>query len=243
MGSDSPRVLATICARGGSKGIPNKNIRVVGGKPLLAHAINCAEACPSVDQIVISTDSDEIAAVAESYGVPVPFRRPAEMASDTAGKIHTIRHATRYVEETQDLTPDIVVDLDVGVPLRTAEDVTACVDVLVEHLELDAAVTVYESERNPYFNMVEFEGNRVRLVVQPRTGFVRRQDAPDVYSVSPSVFAFRRSRMDSVTHLFDGKWGACIIPRRRAVDIDTEIDLEFVDFLLSRDNGKVIDDI
>ena len=234
MGRNDLRVLATICARGGSKGLPGKNIRSLLGKPLLAYAIECARACPVVSHIVVSTDSDEIAAVAEAWGVPVPFRRPPELASDTSAKIGAIRHATQYVEEHGNYYPDIVVDLDVGVPLRAPEDITACVDILVAYPHLDAAVTVYEAERNPYFNMVEFEGECVRLVKQAPRPLVRRQDAPPVYSVSPSVFSFRRDRLMSVTHLYAGRWGACIVPRERAIDIDHEADFQFVEFLLTR---------
>lgn len=234
MGRNNLRVLATICARGGSKGIPGKNIRPLLGKPLLAYAIECAQACPVVDHIVVSTDSDGIATVAEAWGVPVPFRRRPELASDTSAKIHAIRHATQYVEEHENYYPDIVVDLDVGAPLRAPEDITACVNVFVTYPHLEAAVTVYEAERNPYFNMVEFEGERVRLVKQAPKPLVRRQDAPSVFSVSGSVFAFRRDSLMSVTHLYEGRWGACIVPRERAIDIDHEIDFEFVEFLLMR---------
>lgn len=237
MGDSGPRVLATICARGGSKGIPSKNTRSMLGKPLLGYAVECARRCRTVGHIVVSTDSDEIAEVAEACGMAVPFRRPAEFASDTAAKIHAIRHATRYVEEHEGFSPDIVVDLDVGVPLRTPDDVTACVDVLVADSTLDAAVTVYEAERSPYFNMVEFEGDHVRLVKQPPAGLVRRQDAPQVYGVTPSVFAYRRDRLMTITHLYAGKWGACVVPRERAIDIDSEVDFQFVEFLLSRQSS------
>jgi CMP-N-acetylneuraminic acid synthetase len=232
------QVLATICARAGSKGIVGKNIRPLLAKPLLAYTIECAQACTMVDHIVVSTDSDEIAAVAEKCGICVPFRRPPELASDDSAKIHAIRHATQFVEEHENHFPDVVVDLDVGVPLRVPEDITACIDVLLGYPNLDAAVTVYEAERSPYFNMVEFEGERVRLVKRAPKQLVRRQDAPPVYSVSPSVFAFRRHRLMFVTHLYEGCWGGCIVPRERAIDIDHEIDFQFVEFLLKRRHDR-----
>ena len=182
---------------------------------------------------MVSTDSDEIASVAEESGVSVPFRRPPEFASDTAAKIDAIRHATEYVEQHEGFQPDVVVDLDVGVPLRTPEDVTACIEIMARHSHLDGAVTVYESERSPYFNMVEFEDERVRLVKQPKVGLVRRQDAPPVFSVSPSIFAYRRSSLMWITHLYEGAWGASVVPRERAIDIDAELDFRFVEFLMS----------
>lgn len=185
-----------------------------------------------VGHVVLSTDGDDIAAVAEECGLPVSFRRPPELASTTAAKIDAIRHATEYVEEHENFFPTIIVDLDIGVPLRTPEDITACVERLEEHKDLDAVVTVYEAERNPYFNMVELEGHFARLVKQSPVGFVRGQDAPPVYGVSPSVFAWRRERL-SVVHLYEGCWGAHIVPRLRAIDIDQEIDFQFVEFLLT----------
>ncbi len=232
-----PRVLATICARSGSKGLPGKNIRTLLGKPLIVYAIESARACPTVGHVVISTDSDEIAAVAEAYGVPVPFRRPQEMASDTAPKILAIRHAVAYVEEHDGFFADIVMDLAVDVPLRAPEDITACVRVLETHPDFDAAVTVYESERNPYFNMVEFDGEQVRLV-KPGLNLVARQAAPAVYSVSGSVFAWRRASLPLVTHLYEGRWVASIVPRERAIDIDHEMDFQFIEFLMRRKKGK-----
>lgn len=238
MVSSAPRVLATICARGGSKGVPGKNIRPLLGKPMLAYTIECARSCPAVGQIVISTDSDEIATVAEAYGVGVPFRRPPEMASDSAAKILAIRHATLFAEEQLGFEPEIVVDLDVGAPLRAPEDITACVGVLADSPELDAAVTVFEADRNPYFNMVEFEGEQVRLV-KPGPPLVYRQAAPRVYGVSGAVFAWRRSSLMSVTHLYEGRWGATIIPRERAVDVDYELDFQFIEFLLRRGRGEL----
>lgn len=232
------KVLATICARGGSKGVPGKNIRLLYGKPLIVYTLEVARSCPVVSQVVVSTDSDEIAAVAEDCGIEVPFRRPSEMANDSAPKIQAIRHATLYVEKHEGYYPDIIVDLDVGAPMRKPEDITSCVSLLVQRPELDAAVTVYPAERNPYFNMVEFENDMIRLV-KDGGNFVCRQDAPEVFSVSGSVFAWRRkSLMDlSATHLYQGRWGGCVIPRERAIDIDHELDFQFIEFILSKQAG------
>jgi CMP-N-acetylneuraminic acid synthetase len=200
---------------------------------LIAYTLDAARACAAVGHIVVSTDSDEIAAAAEAQGVPVPFRRPAEMASDTAAKILAIRHATLFVEEQLGYFPDIIVDLDVGAPLRVPEDVAACVRLLAGRSDLDAAVTVYPADRNPYFNMVEFDAAVLKLV-KSGPPLVARQSAPPVYAVSGSVFAWRRSALLRVTHLFEGRWGGCIIPRERAIDIDSELDFEFAEFLMTR---------
>lgn len=233
-----PRVLAIVCARGGSKGVPGKDIRPLLGRPLIAYTIESARACSTVGHIVVSTESDEIAAVVEANGVQVPFRRPAEMASNSAPKILAIRHATEYVEAHEGFAPEIVVDLGVDAPLRFPEDISACVNVLQTQPTLDAAVVVYEAERNPYYTMVEFEGEQIRLV-KPGLRIVARQSAPLVYSVSGSVFAWRRNALASVTHLYEGRWGACIVPAERAIDIDREIDFQFAEFLMTKRRAEL----
>ena len=234
MNNSAPKVLATICARGGSKGMPRKNVMNLMGRPLISYTLDCARKCPAVGHLVVSTDSDEIAEVVESLGVVVPFRRPTELASDSAAKIGAIRHATAYVEEHEGFRPDIVVDLDISVPLRTPDDVAGCVQVLVAADDLDAAVSIYEPDRNPYYTMVEPDGNRIRLSKQPARGIIRRQDVPPVYGVSGSVFAYRRSRLDTIEHLYAGAWGGYLIPRERAIEVDTEVDLRFVEIMMSR---------
>lgn len=234
---NQPKVLATICARGGSKGVEGKNLRSLMGKPLISYSIECAKACPDVDRVILSTDNDDIAAVSKECGLPARFRRPAEMASDTAGKIDAIRHATLFVEEHDNFFPDIVVDLDITAPLRAAEDVTACIDYFGKH-DVDAVLTAYEAERNPYFNMVEFDGPVVHTVTTTPDQLVRRQDAPPVYSVTGSVFAYRRTKIMEIAHLFSGRWGACIVPRERAIDIDHELDFQFIEFIASRQAGS-----
>lgn len=226
-------VLATICARGGSKGVPGKNLRPLLGTPLIAYTVACARACAEVDAVVVSTDDDAIAAAAEAAGVPVPFRRPAEMASDTAAKLPVIRHAADWIERHQGLKAEIVVDLDVTVPLRRPEDVAACVAKLAGS-DYDAVVTVYEPERNPYFNMVELTDGRALPVKRPERPLFRRQDAPRVWSVTPAAFALRRSFLERTDYVYDGRVGIVEIPRERAVDIDAEVDFALAEVLLAR---------
>ena len=206
------------------------------GLPLLAYTVRCALACPAIGHIVVSTDNDEIAAVAEAHGMRVPFRRPAEFATDGVGKSGAIRHATEYVEQHEGFHPDIVVDLDITVPLRSPEDITGCVQMLAGNSDLDAVVTMYEAERNPYYSMVEPNGDRVCLVKQPAEGIVRRQDAPPVYGLSGSVFAFRRSSLMSVAHLYEGNWGGYEVSRERSIEADNALDWALVELLMSRDD-------
>jgi N-acylneuraminate cytidylyltransferase/CMP-N,N'-diacetyllegionaminic acid synthase len=232
----SPTVLATICARGGSKGVPGKNLRPLLGRPMIAYAIEGARACPAIDAIVISTDDDRIAHAAEDCGLEVPFRRPAELASDLAPKLPVIRHAAQWMEENRGLRPTFVLDLDVTVPLRAPEDIAACVAALTSG-GWDAVVTVYEPDRNPYFNMVEVAEGLARPVKTPPRPLTRRQDAPPVWSISGSVFGFRREFLDRGDYIYDGRVGVVEIPRARAIDVDAEVDLAFVEFLMRRSRG------
>lgn len=232
-----PSVLVTICARGGSKGVPGKNARSIAGESLISRAIKCANACSLVDRVIVSTDDEHIANIAKDAGGDAPFLRPAEIGSDETPKIAAIRHATTWVKEHYDFHPDIVVDLDIGVPTRIPEDIESCVNRIWND-GFETALTVYESERNPYFNMVEIDEHRASLVVpptDPSKGIVARQQAPDVYSASPSVFAWRSNRLH-ITHLFEGNWGAVIVPRERAIDIDSEVDFELASLLIAKQN-------
>lgn len=230
---DGKRVLATVCARGGSKGVPRKALRVLEGETLLARTVRCARECRVVDDLVVDTDDPEIARAAFALGLEPPELRPAHLATDSAPKIGAIEHATIMAERLRLVQYDFVADLDVGAALRTPEDVEGCLRVLVADATLDAAVTAYPAERNPYFNMVELDHGRARLVKSPETPVYARQKAPPVFSLSGSVFAWRRDRFH-VTHLFHGNWGVHVVPRERGVDIDTMEDLDYVTYLLAR---------
>ena len=179
--------------------MPRKNIMDLMGRPLISYTLDCARRCRAIGHVVISTDSDEIAGVVESLGVNVPFRRPAELATDSAAKIGAIRHATEYVEEHEGFRPDIVVDLDISVPLRTPDDVAGCIDVMIAHDDLDAAVAIYKPDRNPYYTMVEPDGHRIRLSKQPALGVLcvartRRRSTASAAPCSPiAAAAWKRS--------------------------------------------------
>ena len=237
-----PKVLATICARGGSKGIKGKNVYRINGRPLIEYTIDCAIRCSSIDQFIVTTDSKEIADLVRGLGVDVPFNRPAEYSTDVSPKIDAILHATRYVENNDGFFPDVVVDLDVTVPQRQPEDIGGVIKLLHGNREFDAAVTVYIPELNPYYTMVEFIDNdpekkeQISLSKETAHGVISRQDAPKSYGVSGSVFAYRRSSMDKVSHLHTGKWGGYIVPRQRAIEADDLFNMEIIELMLQ---GKI----
>ena len=152
------KVLCTICARGGSKGVKNKNIKLLAGKPLIAYTIEQAKESNLFEHIVISTDSDQIAEISMQFGAEVFFKRSAEMASDTAGKLDVIRDAFARSEEHYGEQYDYLVDLDATAPLRNVEDITNAYKQFL-HDKNDNLITAMPSRRSPYFNLVEKDKN------------------------------------------------------------------------------------
>ena len=226
-------ILATICCRGGSKGVPGKNIKLLKGKPLIAHTIEAAKGSSLIDELIISTDDDKIAAVAKQCGSNVPFMRPNDLATDTASKWPVFIHAVEAYERLTGKTVEYLVDLDVTVPLKTAQDIDGAIRLAMNNTDTDVVITGYEPERNPYFNMMEVKENGfAEIVKMGEKPIVRRQDAPQVYSLTPAAYVVRKSALYEFEHWSKAKCRIHPIPRERAIDIDTDIDFKIVEFLM-----------
>jgi CMP-N,N'-diacetyllegionaminic acid synthase len=234
----SARTIATICARGGSKGLPRKNVLPFGGLPLVAHSIQQALACPSIDGVYVSTDDDEIADIARRYGAQVPYRRPAELASDKAAKIPAIEHLVRHLE-AQGAAIGTVVDLQPTSPLRSQADLAAAI-ALAGQAEL--VVTVTEPSHNPYYTLVETDGDGSLHLSKP-SDFARRQDAPAVWGLNGSIYVWSRAGLAHAAQA--GFWSVsmlpCPMPRERSVDIDEALDFELAEWFLRRQQALVAD--
>ncbi len=225
--------LCTICARGGSKGVPNKNIRPLLGKPLIVHSIEQARRSGLFATLAVSSDSDEILAVAGRAGVEHLVKRPDAMASDRAAKLPAIQHCVTTVEQRTGMAFDLMVDLDATAPLRTIEDIAGAV-ALQESGGCSNVITGCPAHRSPYFNLVEATPAGFVQLSKPGTGIVRRQDSPACYDCNASIYVWPRATFfasDSVlmpeTKLFE-------MPRERSLDIDTELDFALVEFLMQR---------
>mgnify|MGYP000030777366 CR=1 FL=1 len=222
-----PYVVGCIFARGGSKGVPRKNVRPLAGRPLIAYAIETARASRWIDRVVVSTDDEEIASVAQQYGAEVPFMRPAELARDDSPEWLAWQHAIRALGEM-----DVFVSIPPTSPLRVVEDVDACIQVLLEGTA-DAVITVCPARRNPYFNMVTLDSaGYAHLMVQPERPIHFRQNAPAAYDVTTVAYAARPEFVLRAQSLFEGKLKAVLVPAERALDIDTELDFKLAGFLL-----------
>ncbi|MCW3106785.1 MAG: Acylneuraminate cytidylyltransferase [Segetibacter sp.] len=226
-------ILGTICCRGGSKGVPGKNIRELKGKPLIVYTIDAAKKSSLIKNLIISTDDERIAAIGRQYGASVPFMRPAELASDTASKWPVFIHAVETYEKLTGETVDYLVDLDVTVPLKTSKDIDGAIELALNDTSADVIITGYEPERNPYFNMMEVgKDGYAEIVKKGERPIVRRQDAPLVYSLTPAAYVIKKSALYEFEHWSKARCKIHPIPRERAVDIDTEIDFKIVEFLM-----------
>jgi len=230
-------VLCTICARGGSKGVKNKNIKELNGKPLIAYTIEQARASGLFEHIVISTDSDDISNVAKQYGAEVFFKRSSEMASDTAGKLDVIKDAFKRSEEHYNRTFDYLIDLDATAPLRSIEDIINSFNQFKQN-ENDNLITAMPSRRSPYFNLVEEDKDgKVYLSKKLDSIVVRRQDAPKSYDMNASIYIWKRDVILNKKSIFLEKTGLYVMPEERSIDIDTEFDYKFVEFLMKERNN------
>ncbi len=224
------RVLCTICARGGSKGVKNKNIRDIAGKPLIAHTVEIAKASGLFDDIVISTDSDAIASAAENYGAKVLFKRPSELASDQASKLPVIQHAFIQSETILDKHYDYLFDLDATSPLRSVEDLKGCFE-MISSGNYDNIITASPARRSPYFNLVEQdETGTPRL--SKNSSVSRRQASPKCFDMNASIYVWTRESILSCQSIFSDRTGLFVMPEERSLDIDTEFDFSIVSALM-----------
>jgi len=227
------KTVAFIFARGGSKGLPGKNIRPLGGKPLIAWSIEHALAVERIDRVIVSTDSDEIATISKQYGAEVPFIRPANLAMDGSPEWLAWRHGLEYLKEDTGAIPEFMVSLPATAPLRSTTDINNCLDEY-EKGSVDVVITVTNAHRSPYFNMVkENSDGTYGLVNTPPSSVKRRQDAPMVYDMATVCYVVNSEFVMLHDSIFEGRVRAVHVPIERAIDIDTLLDFQIAEVLLS----------
>lgn len=224
--------IALVCARGGSKGLPGKNIRPLAGRPLIAWAINHALSTRRVSRVIVSTDSPAIAAIARDAGAEVPFLRPAELAQDGSAEWLVWRHALEYIKETTGALPNALLVVPTTAPLREVSDLERCLDEF-SNGAADVVVTMTDAHRSPYFNMVKMRpGGTVDLVTPSKSRILRRQDAPIVFDLTTVAYVARPDFVRDHNSIFEGRVRGVYVPKERAIDIDTLLDFEYAQFLL-----------
>jgi len=231
-------LTAFIFARGGSKGLSNKNIKPLAGKPLIGWAIEQALAVPRISRVVVSTDDQGIADVARDFGAEVPFLRPDELASDTAAEWDAWRHALTFMEKADGAMPSPFISVPATAPLRLPEDIEACLNRF-EKGDCDVVLTVTEGHHNPWFNMVRLEADGVASLVNGLDGpITRRQDAPAVFDITTVAYVVAPDFVQQNHGLFEGRVGAVVVPVERAIDIDTQHDFDVAEFLMMKRLGQ-----
>jgi CMP-N,N'-diacetyllegionaminic acid synthase len=227
------KIICTVCARGGSKGVPGKNMRSMLGLPLIQHTLNQAVESGVFSAITVSSDSAAILECAKEIKGISTLLRSADLASDTAGKVPAIRHAVLETERKHDFICDIAVDLDVTSPLRDSQDIQNAIAMLVEGVP--NVLSAFPARRSPYFNLLEYGLDGEINVAKPMIQSVlRRQDAPKCYDMNASIYVWRRDVLISETRLFHPGTQLYIMPEERSWDIDSEMDWAVVELLMKR---------
>jgi len=223
------RVLAVVPARGGSKGVPRKNIRELDGEPLIGHTLRTARQVSEIGLLVVSTDDAEIASIAEEYGVRV-LRRPAELASDTASTESALLHALDCLAESEP-TFEVILVLEPTSPFRSTKTISEAIS-MIQNQDMDSVLAVRETRENIGF----IKGGYYQPVVSgaPR----RRQLRTPLYIESSTIYAVRVDYLRRTGSLVCEEWGALIVPELEAVDINTEADFQYVEFLKKQQSDK-----
>ncbi len=230
-------ILITICARGGSKGIPGKNIKIINGKPLIYYTLKTAnlfkDSQSSDVDIVLSTDSQDIKQIVENQGlyIETDYKRPKKLASDNAGKLDAIVDVKQYMEHKHQKEYDFVLDMDVTSPLRTVDDLNDALAKLINKEQAYNIFSVNVANRNPYFNMVE-ENERGFYDLCKKGSFLTRQSAPKVYDMNASFYIYKKS-------FFEHKYKTAITDKtiifqmkHICFDLDHPIDFDFMEYLM-----------
>lgn len=226
--------LCTICARQGSKGVPNKNIRLFHGKPLIAYVIAQAKESGLFDAIAVSSDGDEILEHSRRYGADYLIARPAQLATDVAAKLPAIQHCAMQVEQLSGMQFATFVDISVTSPLLIAQDIQGVVGMLETSKPLNV-ITGTIASNSPYFSLVEQTAQGfVTLAKKPAKPFERRQDCPPCFDMNGAIYAWSAEHFFDVTDVITDKTMIYEMPAERSVDIDTELDFEFASFLFSK---------
>ena len=217
--------------RGGSKGVPNKNITKIYGKPLLYYTLKQAKDSKLFNKIVVSTDSSNIFNLSKKYGAECWFKRPKHLSTDKAAKIPVVRHVLIESEKFYKQKFDIVFDLDVTSPLRTSSDLKNAYKIFMKE-DSSNLITATPANKNPYFNQIEYKKNKYDIVKKLKTFPKRRQDAPIVYDMNASIYIWKRKHLLDSNNLFTNKTSLYIMSQDRSCDIDTNLDLKFVKYII-----------
>ncbi|MBF8264148.1 MAG: CMP-N-acetylneuraminic acid synthetase [Dehalococcoidia bacterium] len=224
-------ILAIVPARGGSKGLPRKNIRPLAGKPLIYYSIAEAKACSLLDRVIVSTEDEEIARIARSYSAEV-ILRPVELAQDNTPSIPVFRHVVEYLKQKEGYSADIIVILQPTSPLRTKDDIEICIKKYLTH-KCDSVISVCPVEHPPNW-IYRLDNDRMTPFLEESKRVLRRQDAPPLYRLNGVVYVSSGDWIMKNDSMVGENSLAYVMPPERSLDIDTEMDFAIAESLLKR---------
>lgn len=236
------KTLCVISARGGSRGLPGKNIRPLLDKPLIVWSIEQALATPEIDRVVVSTDSEEIAKVARAAGAETPFVRPDHLSTSEAGKFDVFKHALTSCEKYYNEEYELFIDLDCTNPLRDVSDISGCISKFRElrKIGVDGVFTVCNARKNPYFNLLEPDDKgALKICKKLSSTIVRRQDAPPVYEHVASIYVFSPEYIHTASYLLDGHTEGYDIGSEKSLDVDSDFDFLLIEYLMKRKSEQL----
>ena len=228
------KTLAIIPARGGSKGIPQKNIRNLDGKPLIAWTIDVARSSQCFDRIVVSTEDYRIAEVACTFGAEVPFMRPVELSQDNSPSIDAVLHAVHWLADHEDYRPEYMMLLQPTSPLRSSEDIQKAIQI-IQDKQADSVVSVTIVHQHPYWiKTISPDGQLVDFLF-PEKPYSNRQDLPPAYALNGAIYLARRDVLLARSSFYGDNTLAYVMPPERSIDIDTPWEFHLAELIL-KDN-------
>ena len=226
-------ILCSICARGGSKGIKNKNLKKINNKPLIFYTINQAKKSKIFNKIVISSDSDKIIKYTKTLDIDFFIKRKKYLSNSKSNKVDAIRNLLIESENYFSEKYDIIVDLDVTSPLRTIDDIRKSIKEFIKNKN-NILMSCTQSRKNPYYNIVENVEGRIKVVKKNEKKISRRQDAPNTYDLNASIYIWKRNILLKNNHLFGSKTGLYYMKQENSMDIDTIEDFNYVKWKIAK---------
>ncbi|OUU25789.1 MAG: hypothetical protein CBB97_09110 [Candidatus Endolissoclinum sp. TMED37] len=230
------KILCTICARKGSKGLPNKNILNLLGKPLIYHSLDQAKKINLFSKIVVSSNSNKILKISKKK-VDYCIKRPEKLSGDHSSKIQVIKHALIESEKKFKILFDYIVDLDVTSPLRSKKDISNAIKIILKK-KGGNLVSGYDARRSPYFNQVTFKNKKLSLVCNSKKKITRRQDVPKIFDLNASIYIWTRKSILTSNKLINNNTIFFKMPYLRSVDIDDKSDFMIVEFILKKNLNR-----
>lgn len=231
---NNKKILAIITARGGSKGVKGKNIKILNGMHLISYSINACKDSRYIDKVILSSDDKEIIKVAEENGVNVPFVRPSELATDTATSVSVIKHATGFMESIGEVY-DYIITIQPTSPFRTSNHLDSAIEEIVNDDNADSLVSITEADYNPYWMKVIKYGYIESFMNIDEKKFTRRQDLPKVYKMNGSIFISKRDLIMEKEQILGEKVLPFLMSSKDSIDIDDEEDFALAEFVMRKE--------